>query len=115
MLMELSVDTPIFQAKLVYITMQWQQGRIPDRIRKPGKVPPPVFQDEFEFTRELDVKHIIHLRMLEINGLPLFGNGTGQVMIRTEIDWFPVGHDLTVCRRFCRDREYYQVCARHRR
>jgi hypothetical protein len=53
--------------------------------------------------------------MLEINGLPLFGNGTGQVMIRTEIDWFPVGHDLTVCRRFCRDREYYQVCARHRR
>ena len=94
--------------------MLWQQGRIPDRIRKPGKVPPPGIQDDCEFTSELDIKHMIHLRMLEINGLPLFGNGAGQVILRTEVDWFPEGHDLTACRRFCRDREYYQVWARPR-
>ena len=105
-----SLDAPITQDKLVHISMQWQLGVIPDRIRKPGKVPPPVFTEDFEEMKTEDIKHLILMKMVGIKGLPLLGKGTGSVVLRTEIDWFPQGDDLSNCRRFCRDREYTQVC-----
>ena len=113
-LIKQNLDTPITQDKLVHIAMAWQRGTISDRIRKPGKVPGPIFKDDFEEMTSDEIEHFIWINMVGIKGMPLFGNGAGAVVLRTEIDWFPKGNDLTHCRRFCRDREYNQVCARHR-
>ena len=70
--------------KLVHMTMCWQTGEVPDHIRQPGRVPPPILKTK---NNRKEIKTSIHLQMHELSGLPQIDQNAGSVMLRTEIEW----------------------------
>jgi hypothetical protein len=79
--------SPIYDRdKFAHILSRWQDGRINEEVRKPGKIPPPRSRHS-AMRQNAEVMTLLHIRLKELSGLPCFDTRAGSVTLRSAIDW----------------------------
>lgn len=77
-------NSPVHDSdKLVHVQGAWQTGRIPDKVRAPGKVAPPMMSS----TEEKKVVTQVNLELCQLKGLPMIHMARGSVSMRFIIEY----------------------------